>query len=143
MEQNTFTIETDAKYAARARNRALLIVFLVMSLLACLGFFVAWQTFVYLEVFVLFSCACTYFLQIRKGHSWRLEFKNDELTIINLKTGEAFCVWDIPASDFVIKQEKKEIELDYCSLSIKNTVFHFEGLNNCSELRKYIKENYK
>ena len=143
MEYNTFTIETDAKYSSRTLNRTFLITFSVLSLLACLGFLITWQTFVFFEALVLICGVYSYFLANRKGHSWRLEFKNDELTITNLKTGETFCVWDIPASDFVIKQKEKEKELDCCSLSIKNTVFYFGRLNNCSELRKYIKENYK
>ena len=66
-----------------------------------------------------------------------------KLILTNLTTGQTFSVWDIPASDIVIKQSEKEKELDYGFVTIKDTVFGFHGVKNCSALREYIKENYR
>ncbi len=140
---NAFTTETDPKHVRLQSNKSLVIVFFVFSLIACLGFLVAWQTFVFFELIVIISCFVTLFLNNKKGHHWKLEFENDMLTITNLKTSQSYWVADIPASDFVITQSQSEMHLDYCSLMIKNTVFSFGGIKNCQQLKTYIKENYK
>lgn len=143
MENNSFVTETDAKYAELQTNKALVIVFLIFSLVACLGFLVAWQTFAFFEGIVLISCFITFFSKKRSGNYWRLEFVNDNLTVTNLKSGKSFHVDNVPATDFVITQTKSEIPLDYCSLMIKNTVFVFGTVKNCTQLKEYIDANYK
>lgn len=80
---------------------------------------------------------------IKKEHYWKLEFEDDALTIVNLKTNEYYSVFDIPASDFVITQSGNETNLDYCTLMIKHTVFAFGGVKNCTQLKAYIQENYR
>ena len=142
MEHDTFVTETDEKYEKLQSRKGIIIAFVVFSLVACLGFFVAWQTFVFFEVIVLISCLAVLLQKRKNGHSWKLEFENDVLTITNINSGESFCVYDIPASDFVITQTKKEIPLDYCSLVIKNTVFAFGGIRDCEQLKIYIEEHY-
>ena len=140
---NTFATETDAKYVSLQSSKALLITFCVLSLFACLGFLVAWQTFAFFEIIVLISCVVSFFLIRNKGHSWKLEFNDTVITITNLTTKEEFCVYDISASDLVVNQSKNEVRLDYCSLMIKNTVFAFGGIKNCSQLKTYIQENFE
>lgn len=143
MNYSTFMTETDPKYVRQQSNKASFIIFLVLSLLACLGFFVAWQTFVFFEAIVIISCFAALVSSNKKGHYWRLEFEDDALTIINLKTNESYSVYDVPASDFVITQSGKEANLDYCTLLIKNTIFAFGGVKNCVKLKAYIQENYR
>ena len=143
METNTFVTETDAKYTRGQSLRSLLMVFFAFSLLAGLGFLITWQTFVFFELIVLLSCT-VYWIQTReKGYRWRLEFEGDRLTITNLSTEQSYYVVDIPGSDFVITQSKREANLDYCSLLIKNTVFGFGGIQNCSQLQAYIQNHYR
>ena len=143
MKNNTFVTQTDSKHVKKQQQKAFLGCFGVGSLLACVGFFVAWQTFLFLELLVLGGCLGAFFKKRSEEHSWRLEFKGDELTVINLITNESFAVYDIPASDFVINQTKHEKKLNYCSLMIKDTVFMFGGLEKCEELKSYLKENYE
>lgn len=143
MNNCTFMTETDPQYVMLQSNKSLIIVFFVFSLIACLGFFVAWQTFVFFELIVIISCFVTLFNKNKKGHYWKLEFEDDILTITNLKTNESFNVFDIPASDFIITQSDRETNLDYCSLAIKGTVFAFGGVKNCKQLEIYIQEHYR
>ena len=143
MDDNVFTTETDAEYVKSGYKKACLISFMLFSLFACLGFLVAWQTFVFFEVFVIFSTFVTFFKLRNNNNHWKLKFKGDELTIINLTNHEVFTVYDIPASDFIINQTKSEKRLDYCSLAIKHTVFTFGGVKNCKKLKEYIKDNYE
>ena len=139
----TFVTETDAKYVKLQSDKALATTFVVLSLLACLGFLIAWQTFVFFEVIVLISCGVTMFLKKRNNHDCVLRFDGDKLYIRNRTTAEIYEVFDIPASDFIINQSKKEEKLDYCSVLIKNTIFAFGGVKKCQELKKYIADNYK
>lgn len=143
MMQNTFITETDEKYVSRESGKAAIIVFMAFSLFACFGFLIAWQTFIFFEGIVLLSCTVALFSMKRSNHNYELYFENDHLCITNRATGETFEVYDIPASDFIITQTKKEKTVNYCSLTIKKTVFAFGGIKNCLELKKYISENYK
>jgi hypothetical protein len=110
--------------------------------LSLLGLIVSPGLVVMLEITQLFCLGIIYYTTLRKC-SWRLFFENDQLTLTNLTTGQTFSVWDIPASDIVIKQSEKEKELDYGFVTIKDTVFGFHGVRNCNALREYIKENYR
>lgn len=143
MEENrSFTTETDAKYAKGQFIKPVLAVFIGGAVLALLGFAISWQLAVFLLVALVFCFGIVYYSTLRKC-SWRLFFENDQLTLTNLTTGQTFSVWDIPASDIVIKQSEKEKELDYGFVTIKDTVFGFHGVRNCSALREYIKENFR
>ncbi len=142
MENKSFTTETDAKYAKGQFFRPILISVIGTMTLSLLSLIVSWQFFVFLLVMHIFCLGILYYTTVRKS-SWRLFFENDLLTLTNLTTGQTFSVWDIPASDIVIKQSEKEKELDYCFVTIKDTVFGFHGVKNCSALREYIKQNYR
>lgn len=138
-----FITETDAKYVKSQSKRVAIIMFIVMSLLACLGLLVTWQMFLFLEVLVLLSCIYTFITTTKKEHSYTLHFEGDVLTITDNSKNEEYEVYDIPASDFIINQSKKEKDLDYCSVGIKNTIFQFGGVKECKKLKKYINENYR
>ncbi|MBO5778696.1 MAG: hypothetical protein J6R82_03925 [Clostridia bacterium] len=140
---NTFVTETDPQYVRKLFIKGMIISFFAFSLIACLGFLVAWQTFVWFELVVIFSWVVALVLCQKKGNHWTLEFKGDVLTITNIKTNASYCVYDIPASDFMIKQSKRDVQLDYCTFLIKNTVFAMDGVKNCQQLKAYIQENYK
>ena len=142
MENKSFTTETDAKYAKMQFFRPVLITMLGTMALSLLGLIVSPGLVVMLEITQLFCLGIIYYTTLRKC-SWRLFFENDQLTLTNLTTGQTFSVWDIPASDIVIKQSEKEKELDYGFVTIKDTVFGFHGVRNCNALREYIKENYR
>lgn len=142
MIQNSFVTETDIKHVQRQTNRVFVIIFAIASVFACLGFLIAWQTFLFFEAAVLISCAVALFSNRKSSHSWKLKFENDRLYITNQTTGDVFEVYDIPASDFVINQTKEEQEIDYCSLLVKNTVFAFGGVKNCRDLKNYIANNF-
>lgn len=143
MQDNFFVTETDEKYVSRQIYTTTAVIFVILSLLSCFGFFIAWQTFAFFEAISLMVCFVTIYNSKNNKHHWRLQFENDTLKITNLNTRESFNVWDIPASDFIITQTKKEIKDDYCSLAIKNTIFAFGGVKNCKQLKAYIKEHYK
>ena len=139
---NTFLTDTDFQYVRLQSGKSFILFFGIFSLAACLGFLVAWQTFLFLEFLVVISCVYGFWQNGKQEHRWKLEFENDFLTITNLKTQESFCVYDIPASDFVITQTKREIPLDYCTVAIKHTVFAFGGVRNCRALKAYIQDHY-
>ena len=142
MNNNSFTTDTDVRYAQFQFFKPLLFVGIFLSLLACLGFLIAWQTFVFFESIVIVVCLVGY-LSGKGKSDWNLHFDNDVLTLTNNANGQTYSVWDIPASDIVIKQSKQDIKRDYCNLVIKNTVFGFYGVRRCSALREYIKQNYR
>jgi hypothetical protein len=72
-----------------------------------------------------------------------LHFEGDILTITDTFKNKEYVVYDIPSTDFTINQSKREKKFDYCSVAIRDTVFAFGGVKKCSELKKYISENYR
>ena len=142
MENNTFVTETDVEFAKQQFKRGIVIVFLVGTLLSCLGLLVSWSLFGIFEAILIFSCAMSTKQQQARGFAWRLEFFSNELIITNLTTGEQFRVYDTPASDFVVKCSRYKNESDCCTFAVKRTVLGFDGVKNCEQLRAYIKENF-
>ena len=141
---NTFITQTDSQYVRRQSVFAVLPVFLVFSLVACcVCFFVGWELLLFFELVIIIASVHTLFQNMKKEHLWKLEFERDQLTVTNLKTGESYQVYDTPASDFIITQTKGELSLDYCSVTIKDTIFAFGGVQNCQQLKAYIQENYQ
>ncbi len=140
---NTFVTETDLRYVKQQSCKGVALTFVVFSLFACLGFLVAWQTFVFFEVIVIVACIATLFSKIRNDHDYELRFENDRLYVVDRVNGTTEAVFDVPASGFVINQTKKERQTDYCSLLIKNTVLTFGGVKKCRELKAYISHNFK
>ena len=139
---NTFVTETDSKYVRLQTYKVTSVLFVVLSLLACLGFLIAWQTFLFIEFIVLISCIVTFNSKKSTYHDYSLRFEGDKLYIMDNFTASTYEVFDIPASDFIINQTKQEVKKDYCSLAIKNTIFTFGGVKNCTQLKKYISDNY-
>ncbi|MBQ5320846.1 MAG: hypothetical protein J6K88_02110 [Oscillospiraceae bacterium] len=139
---NSFVTETDNEYIRWQTYKTTIVLFVVLSLLACFGFLIAWQTFLFIEIIVLISCIAA--LTSKKGiqHNYLLRFEDDRLYITDRTNANIYEVFDIPASDFIINQTKQEIKKDYCTLAIKNTVFVFGGVKNCNQLKKYISDNY-
>ena len=142
MENQSFTTETDAKYAKKQFLKPILFTMIGIMTLSLLAFIISWQLAAFLLISLGFCFGIAYYITIRKC-SWKLHFENDNLTLTNLTTRQTFSVWDIPASDIVIKQSEKERELDYGFVTIKDTVFGFHGVKHCNALREYIKQNYK
>lgn len=143
MKNDSFITETDPKYALLHINKSLIIVFLVLSFIACFGFIVAWQTFMFFEVIIFVGCFIVFLQNKQKGHYWNLNFEGHTLTITNLITYESFYVYDVSASDFIIKQSKREKQLNSCNLRIKRTVLELGGVKNCQQMKDYIQKNYK
>lgn len=74
-------------------------------------------------------------------HNFRFRFEGSTLHIENKALGDSFVLRDLPASDFDMRQSRKEKELDYCTLLIANSSMAFGGVKNCSGLRRHIEEN--
>lgn len=142
MENKTFITETDVEYAKQQSQRGIVSVFIVGTLLSCLGLFVSWSLFGFFEAILIFSCVMSLKQQQARGFAWRLEFFGNELIITNLTTNEQFRVYDTPASDFIITPSKYKKELGHCSFAVKRTIFAFDGVKNCKQLRAYIQENF-
>ena len=139
---NTFVTETDEKYMMEQKKRMIPYLFVVMMSLASLGIFIGVQTFLFFELGAIIVCFITMYSLDNDPHNYCLSFEDDKLYIKNRATRKDFVVYAIPASDFIINQTKKEREIDYCSLAIKNTIFSFGGVKNCSGLKQYIADNY-
>jgi hypothetical protein len=139
---NTFFTETDIFYAKGQAYKASFIIYIVLAALASLGLLISKRTFLYFELFVFIIILFTVYVNQKNIHDYRLRFENDMLCITDRTTGESFWVYDTPASDFLITQTAKEKKRNYCSVAIKHTVFILSGVKNCTELKKYISENY-
>lgn len=138
---NTFKTETDEQYVHKATIKPAVITWLVMSALCCFGFLISWVTVVYLEIIVIAVMIISY-KSTTTPHDYELYFEDATLFITDRARKSEYVVYDVPASDFVITQTKAEIPLDYCSFTVKHTIFAFGGVKNCTQLRQYITDNF-
>ncbi len=81
--------------------------------------------------------------QVKTNNVFTLRFEGDVLHLEGRTKTAQYTVYDIPASDFVLKQSDSDKEQNMCSLKIKNTVFNLKYVENYSELKRYIEENYR
>ena len=82
---------------------------------------------------LLCAAALVYFAMVSR---WELTFVKDKLYLKNLGNKREYEVFDIPSSDWSMRLTSKEKNVG--SLKIKNTVFNIGGIQNFSEMRKYI-----
>lgn len=137
-----FTTETDP-FATRSNIiKAIIITFAILSGLSCLGFLISWQAFCFFEAINIISITYSYVRLLKKDNHAVLRFEGSELFIELGEKKDTYEVYDIPASDFVINQTKKQKKIDYCDLTIKNTIFIFGNVKKCRELKEYIKQHY-
>ena len=139
---NTFKTETDEQYVHKATIKPAIITWLVMSGLCCFGFLISWITVMYLEIIVIAVMIISYKSVTNNPHDYELYFEDATLFITDRARKSEYVVYDVPASDFVITQTKAETALDYCSFTVKHTVFAFGGVKNCTQLRQYIADNF-
>ncbi len=137
-----FTTETDSRATRRDIIKGLLISFVVLSGLSCLGFLIAWQTFCFFEAIIVISMTFSSVFLLKKDNHVVLRFEGNELFVTLGGKRGTYVVHSIPASDFVINQSKKQAQLDYCDLTIKNTIFVMGNVKNCREMKEYIKQYY-
>ena len=141
--KNTFFTETDLSCAKWQSCKSVLVIYLVLAVVASVGVLISLQTFLYFEAFAFIIAVFTFFINQKNIHDYRLRFENDMIHITDKTTGESFWVYDIPASDFIFTQTKKEKKINVCGMAIKQTVFIFPCLKYADELKKYVSENFQ
>ncbi len=80
--------------------------------------------------------------QVKTNNVFTLRFEDDILYLEGRTKTAHYRVYDIPASDFVLTQSKSDKAENMCSMKIKNTVFNLKYVENYTELKKYIEENF-
>ncbi len=80
--------------------------------------------------------------QVKINNVFTLRFEGAEIYLDGKTKKAHYHVYDIPASDIVLKQSKADQEADRCSLRIKNTVFNLKYVENYAELKAYIEANF-
>ncbi len=81
--------------------------------------------------------------QIKINNIYTLRFEGNVLYLDGKTKNAHYQVYDIPASDFVLKQSKADVAQNSCSMRIKHTVFYnLKYVENYSELKKYIEDNF-
>jgi hypothetical protein len=133
---NTFKTKTNPEYAKKSAKTSLIKSFFGFSAIACVGFFYGWQTFLLLEIIVIFALFLTNKNQNKYGTAFELTFEGDNITFTNLSTNSSYQLTEVPLSVISIKQNKADCDGDFCSFSIKNTSAIFSGVENYTELKK-------
>ena len=138
---DTFVTETDDGFVWKNNRKVLLITWLVMAVLALAGFAAGWIAVIFFEVIIAFTVLfCGLLLKNRKGFA--LTFEGNDLYITDRYRGREYCVYNIPASDFVFRQTEKEKEQCLCTVKIRDTMFSFSGVKQSERLQAYVAEHY-
>lgn len=133
-----FVTETDAKYIKNQSYITAAILFVLLSALASLCLLLSQKIFAAAEIVVILACLMVVFSKKQDRHNYRFRFEGSTLHVESKVGGDSFVLRDLPASDFDIRQSRKEKKLDYCTLLIANSTLAFGGVKNCSGLRAHI-----
>lgn len=141
---NSFKTVNDIEYFMNNYKKSRIIAYIIILSISTLGLLISFVAFTVFLAIAIAVCIMMHTMPTttQAADQCEFQFKNDFLTIINYSSNKIYEVSNIPASDFIIKQSKKDKKLDYCNFSIKNTIFIYGGVKNCTELKKYIEENY-
>ena len=90
---------------------------------------------------VLILMAPVMMLTLGRQQNIRLEFSGDELCIYHFN-GQTYEIYDIPASDFICRQNFLEKRYDVGRIQVRNTIFYFYGVQNYAETCRYIQDNF-
>lgn len=140
---NSFVTETDIEYVKKQSYKTVGIIFVALSLLALFALLISKRVYACVEVLVILGCLLGIFSKKYDSHNYRFIFEGRDLIVRTKSGSDGFRLPDMSASDFVFKQSKKEMELNYCTLLIKDSTIAFGGVKNCKELKTYINANCK
>lgn len=132
------------KSTAHKSVLTIICTFIPMFLLAFLGLKIAVITWLYFEgVFLLVFLFCLFL--VSKTH-WEIEFKDNNVSLVNTGNGQSYYIENLTQSDLIIKQSQKQKKKNCCDLKIANTPFGIYDVKRCEELAAYIQkvipENY-
>lgn len=145
--EDVFVTETDAAGARKRALKSVVPVFFLFAAAAGLGFLISWQAFVFFELLVIVACLAFVIQTLRKNHHVELRFEGSRLKIRGFamqgfEKPKDYEVYDVPKSDFIIRQTQAQAETDCCCLTVKNTVFFFTDVKKCRELQEYIDKHF-
>ena len=126
--------------SSRKAVMTVLYTFLVMFALAFLALRVAVVTWLFFEIILLLTFG---FCMILSGRSYfEMAFRGDRIIMYNRGNRQSYEFEDLKRSDFLIRQSPKQKEQNTCDMQIKDCMFHFYDVQNCSQLLAYIQENF-
>lgn len=137
----SFVTETDTKYIRQQSYITALVLFVVLSALVSLCLLVSQKIFAAAEIVVILACLMMVSSKKQDRHHYRLRMEGSTLHVENLAGGGSFSLPELGAEDFIIRQSRREIKLDYCTLLINGTAYAFGGVKNCSGLKEHIERN--
>jgi hypothetical protein len=88
----------------------------------------------------LFAAVVLFGLYSVHTSRFRIVFRGNAIHLTNVATKQEFDVWDIPASDCVMKLTDPENDLG--SLVIRKTQFRMTKVRNFSAMKQYVEEHF-
>ena len=126
--------------SSRKGQHVILYVYLSFALLSLLGLKIALITCLYFEAISLFS-ALICFVAVSKTR-WTIDFYEKTVLLSNTANGKQYCLDDLSAAVFHIKQNAFQKSTDRCDLVLADLPFKLYDVKNCAELKKYILSTY-
>ncbi len=142
---NTFVTKTNEKLTKKYNVISFAII--ILPLWIALAVYSLLQKPMELELLGICS-ACFALLSVALmsqagvNNVFTLRFEGATLYLDGKTKNAHYVVYEIPASDIVLKQSGADKAANRCSLRIKNTVFNLKYVENYSELKAYIEANY-
>ena len=113
--------------------------FIALFALAFLGLKIAVVTWLFFEGIVLFSFCLSLFFVTRAR--WIIEFKNNNILLLNTGTRQSYCFENLRRSDIILKQSKSQVKKNSCDMKVLDTPFGIYDVQCYNELLKYLQEN--
>lgn len=140
-------MDTQPQFQTRSDQRWYIgltaVIFLALCIAAGVGMWL-WVRMTGPVIMVCGICLLTLVIMLLalKGQpNAQLRFEGDRLYIRHVDRRE-YTVYDVPAGDFIFRQTGLEKKYNVGRLQIKGTAFHFYGIQDFSETRRYVLANF-
>ena len=132
---------TSFKTQSSSRRNVLTVVytFLPMFALAFLGLRVAVVTWLFFEIILLLTFG---YCMLLSGRTYfEMAFQGDRIVMYNRGNRQSYEFTDLTQKDFLIRQSAKQKTRNTCDMQIRDCMFRFNDVENCSQLLAYLQEN--
>ncbi|MBQ7290134.1 MAG: hypothetical protein IJW76_00215 [Clostridia bacterium] len=115
-------------------------VFALMFALAFFGLTIALATWIFFEA-ILLAVFFIVLLLVKKTY-WKIFFRGNVLFLVNNGNGQGYTFEALKAEDFKITQSEAQKAKNTCDMRVSDAPFAMYDIENCDELKAYIKANF-
>ena len=136
-----FVTETDSKHARVKYSLIAFLIYLIFAGLGTLLLLVKLATFIIFEGVAFAALVIGIFGVIRNNSHFIIYISKELFRVVGNGPSQIWEMDDVSLSDITLYQSEGEKRFDRCTLKIENTKYKFYGVENYTELKKFLEQS--